>query len=70
MNSSSFTNEDQSTTTAGSARGAPGYPEARGSEEMDPPGSVASPTVWKHILRTPEQDMTSLYTKGTSYPLG
>lgn len=60
----SFGSDDQSVATPVSTRGNPGYPEARGSEEMDPPGSVTSPTVWKHILRTPEQDFPNQYAKG------
>ncbi|VDM32600.1 unnamed protein product [Hydatigera taeniaeformis] len=43
-----------------------GYADTRGSQEMDPPGSVTSPNVWKHVLRTPEQDPSNQFARGTS----
>ncbi len=55
--------EPSLTTTASAKRDGPGYPDSRGSEEMDPPASVTSPT-WQHILRMPGQDGNSPYSKG------
>ncbi|VDD82353.1 unnamed protein product, partial [Mesocestoides corti] len=56
--------EPSRTMTTTFTNDGPGYPEARGSEEMDPPASVSSPDVWKHVLRTSGQDANSPYTRG------
>ncbi|CDS37877.1 ezrin [Echinococcus multilocularis] len=50
--------------STGSIQSGPGYPDARGSEEMDPPGSATSPNVWKHVLRTPGQDPSDQLARG------
>ncbi|KAM7539059.1 hypothetical protein Aperf_G00000054009 [Anoplocephala perfoliata] len=59
-----FFSGDQSLTTTNPFRGGSGYPEARGSEEVDPPASVDSPQTWKHILRTPDQEPLNQYARG------
>ncbi|KAL5971777.1 Moesin [Taenia solium] len=51
-------------TPAGAIYGESGYPEGRGSWEMDPPDSVSSSNVWKHVLRAPGQDPTDQFARG------
>ncbi|VDK41009.1 unnamed protein product [Taenia asiatica] len=54
----------EASTPTGPIYGESGYPEGRGSWEMDPPDSVSSPNAWKHVLRAPEQDPTNQFARG------
>lgn len=64
---STFDLGDHSLSTSMPIQGDPGYPESRGSFEMDPPASVSAAQMWKQSLRPSSQGSSKLNTKGNKF---